>query len=85
MAHQFCFGLTQFAAVHKVNGLDARLACLRQKSTHATRKIDVRCEHNVLLMRERGQVHGILHHAELEIIAHLAGDLNAHGLLRFSR
>ena len=35
-------------------------------------------------MAERGQIDGILHDAELEIVAHLAGDLNADRLLRFA-
>ena len=34
-------------------------------------------------MRERGQVDGVLHDAELEVIAHLQGELDADGLLGF--
>ena len=36
-------------------------------------------------MAERRQIHRILHHAQLEVIAHLAGNLDADGFLRLGR
>ncbi len=44
---------------------------------------DVRRNFAILLVRERRQVDRILHHAQLQILAHLQRDLYADRLLRF--
>ncbi len=65
------------------NGFDAALAGLREERAETAGEVDVGRELHVLFVAERGQVDGVLHHAELEILAHLHGDLDADGLLRF--
>jgi hypothetical protein len=84
VAHQFGLGLGQRAAVDQIDGLDAALARLRQERAQPPGQIDVRRQHNILLVAQRGQIHRILHHAELEILAHLPRNLDAHRLLRLA-
>ena len=85
IAHQICFCFSERAAVDQIDGLDAAFAGLRKKRTETASHVDERRELFVLLVSERRQVDRILHHTELEIVAHLGGDLNADGLLRLAR
>ena len=59
-------------------------ACARNEPSRPARSIYGASLH-VLLVAQRRQVDGVLHHAQLQILAHLMRDLNAHGLLRFGR
>ncbi len=85
VADEVGFGFGERAAIDEVNGLDAALAGLREERAETPGEIDEGRELHVLLVAERGKVDGVLHDAELEILAHLHGDLNADGLLRFAR
>ena len=58
-------------------------AALREERAQAPGEIDEGRELHVLLVGERRQVDGVLHHAQLEILAHLARNLDADGFLRF--
>ncbi len=66
-----------------MNAFNAGLPGLREERPHPAAKIDVRRQNDVLLVAERGKIHGVLHHAELEIFAHLLRNLNADSFLRF--
>ena len=44
--------------------------------------LDVGRDFGVLFLRERGDVDGVLHDAELEVVADLLGELDADGFLR---
>ena len=83
VAHQVDFGLGQRAAIGEADALDAAFAGLREEGAEPAGEIDERRELHVFLVAERGQIDGVLHHAELEILAHLGGDLDADGFLRF--
>ena len=72
VAHQIGFGFGERAAVDEIDGLDAAFAGLRKERAETAGQVDVGRELHVLLVAERRQVDGILHHAELEIFAHLA-------------
>ena len=59
-------------------------ACARNEPSRPARSM-IRRQLHILLVAQRRQIHGVLHHAELEILAHLLRDLYAHRLLRLGR
>ncbi len=85
VADEVGFGVDECAAIDEVNGLDAALACLRQERSEPSGEIDVRRQLHVLFVAKRGEIHRVLHNAELQILTHLHRDLDADGLLRLSR
>ena len=69
--------------VGEVDALEAALGELCQKTSQPVGKSHVRRQFQILLVRKRGQIDCILHHAELQILAYLQRDLHADGLLCF--
>ena len=77
----FPFG--EAAVIGKLDALDAGLRKLRKKRSKPSRHLDVWRDLQILFVRQRRQVDGILHDAELQVFAHLQRNLHADGLLRF--
>src|SRR5579875_3259049 len=85
VADKVGLGFCNATTVRKLNALDAPLRKLRKKGTEASSHMDVRCYLKILFVRKRGQVDGILHDAEFQILADLKGNLYSHGLLGLCR
>ena len=70
------------SAVGDLDVLQIARRGVREEVAEALGHLDVGRDLDVLLVRERGQVDGVLHDAELQVVAHLHGELDADGLLR---
>src|ERR1039458_9787479 len=85
VANQLGLALGEPARVGDLNGFQIPRYRMRQEQPQTFRHVDVRRDLLVLFVRERRQVDRVLHHAELQVVAHLHRQLNADRLLHLIR
>src|ERR1044072_9811854 len=83
VADQFSLPLSDVAAVAQRDFLKSSITYLGEECSQTFRENDVRLKLEILLMRNRRHVDGILNHAVFQIVFHLLGDLHTHRFLRF--
>ncbi len=71
------------AGVGDLNVFEIARRGVGEEVAEALGHLDVGRDLDVLLVRERGEIDGVLDDAELEVVADLHGELDADGLLGF--